>query len=152
MKALMELVEEGLLLEEAKLITCIVPKEKAPEVGALLEQPRFREINFHHARGVGRFTPLARRGLGEQSEKLVVQLTVSAADADSVFEALFFDLEINRPHGGIIYMGSVPLTSVSPASAAARAQSDVEFAISQPCRSSPCQERESGSDATPRVS
>ncbi len=93
----------------AKLITCILPKGRAHALQKVLVEERgIHEVNFHHARGLGRFSPLSARGIGEQQEKEILEVTVSEADADELFEFMFFRGEIDEPHGGIIYMTSVP--------------------------------------------
>ncbi|MNC87934.1 hypothetical protein D3C83_37110 [compost metagenome] len=62
------------------------------------------EASMNTARGMGKLTPLAHRGVGEQAEKDVVNVIVSAAEADEVFAYLFEIARIDRPHGGLIYM------------------------------------------------
>ena len=57
-----------------KLITCIMPCGRAlPVLEALKEQLGIL-ANIHHARGTGRMTPLAWRGVGETAEKDIVFL------------------------------------------------------------------------------
>ncbi len=97
------------LCTDAKLITCILPKGQAyPMQKMLAEKKGIRSVNFHRARGVGRFSPLTARGIGEQQEKEILELTVPADIADELFEYIFFEGEMNHAHGGIIYMVSVP--------------------------------------------
>ncbi|MBT8447878.1 MAG: hypothetical protein KJO38_12055 [Gammaproteobacteria bacterium] len=88
-----------------KLITCILPKGIAPELLlALKEELDLASINIHTARGIGKITPLADRGIGEQAEKEVLTVVVTAAQADEVFEFIYDEARIDRPHGGIIFM------------------------------------------------
>lgn len=87
-----------------KLITCIVPHGRAlPVLEALKEELGIFATHIHHARGVGRMTPLAWRGVGEASEKDVMSVIVPAARAEEVFGFIFEKAVIDRPHGGIIY-------------------------------------------------
>ena len=93
----------------AKLITCILPRGRAHSLQqALIDEKGIHEVNFHHARGLGRFSPLSARGIGEQQEKEILEVTVSESDADQLFEFMFFRGEIDEPHGGIIYMTTLP--------------------------------------------
>ena len=88
-----------------KLITCILPKGVAPDVlETLKERWNIVSANINSARGIGKITPLKYRGVGDQAEKEVLGVTVDAAHADEVFDFIYFEADINRPHGGLIYM------------------------------------------------
>lgn len=94
-----------LVIENARLITCILPKGKAqPLQEALVSEKGLHTTNFHRGRGVGRFSPLSARGIGEQQEKEILEINVPAHQADELFEFMFFAGEMDRPHGGIIFM------------------------------------------------
>lgn len=96
----------------AKLITCILPKGKAREIEqGLIEDHGIYSSNFHYARGVGRMSPLSARGIGEQQEKEVLEISVPAELADELFRYIFYRGEMDRPHGGIIFM--TPLAEAS---------------------------------------
>ena len=60
-------------------------------------------VNVNYARGLGRITPLRHRGLGETTEKAVVTVLVEEERADEVFEFIFYEAEINQPHGGLMF-------------------------------------------------
>ncbi len=93
------------VIADARLITCILPKGRARLIQEMLaETYDLHGANFHGARGVGRFSPLSTRGIGGQQEKEVLEVCVSAEQADEVFEKMFFAGEMDQPHGGIIYM------------------------------------------------
>lgn len=93
------------IIEHAKLITCIVPKGKGEIIQrALVEEKGMHSGNFHRGRGVGRLSPLSKRGIGEQQEKELFEINVPAESADELFEFMFFKGEMDRPHGGIIFM------------------------------------------------
>lgn len=99
-------------MNKPKLITCVIAKGKAAALqSALIEEKGIHSANIHHGRGVGRFAPLAERGVGEQGEKEIVEISVDGAIADEIFEFLFFAAEINQPHGGVIYMTSLHTSS-----------------------------------------
>ncbi len=92
------------VLKAEKLITCILPHGRAlPVLGALKEELGILTATMHHARGTGRMTPLAWRGVGEAAEKDVISVTVPASRADEVFSFIFERAGVDRPHGGILY-------------------------------------------------
>ena len=96
-------------LINAKLITCILPKGRAQGLKQeMMEEKEVHIVKFDRARGVGRFSPITARGIGEQQEKEILEATVAEEDADELFEYMFFKGEMNQPHGGIIYMTSLP--------------------------------------------
>ncbi len=86
-----------------KLITCIMPCGRAPPVLEALKEQLGILANIHHARGTGRMTPLAWRGVGEAAEKDVMSVIVAASRAEEVFGFIYEHGGINRPHGGILY-------------------------------------------------
>ena len=89
----------------AKLITCVLPKGKALHLQAgLIDEKNIHTAIIHHGRGVGRFAPLAERGIGEQREKEIVDIVVTPDEADDIFEYVFYRAGLNEPHGGIVYM------------------------------------------------
>lgn len=88
----------------SKLITCILPNGSGrPVLNALKQEHAIVSANINHARGSGRLTPLAYRGVGEQTEKEVLTVVVDADLADAVFEFIFYEARINRPHGGLMF-------------------------------------------------
>ena len=92
-------------IPRSKLITAILPKGIALAVIEKLKtEKQLTTANFNYARGTGRLTPVKYRGVGEQSEKEVLNIVVSAKQADEIFEYVYHEADINRPHGGIIYI------------------------------------------------
>ena len=88
-----------------KLITCILPKGRALSVlESVKDRFELTAANINSARGIGKITPLKYRGLGDQAEKEILTVLVDAARADDVFEFIYFDADINRPHGGLMTM------------------------------------------------
>ena len=88
-----------------KQITAILPKGRAKAlIDSLVHEHGVERVNVHHARGMGKLTPLRHRGVGETTEKEIVTVIASAESADALFESIFFSAEINRPHGGLIFM------------------------------------------------
>jgi len=101
-----------MFIDNQKLITCILPKGICINViKSLKEEKGVITANINTARGLGKLTPLAYRGVGEQSEKEILTVAVASEIADEVFEYIYDEARIDRPHGGLIYMSS--LDSVS---------------------------------------
>jgi len=99
-------------LSNAKLITAILPKGKGvPLQKSLIEEKGIHSAVIHHARGVGRFSSIQNRGLGGQQEREILDVTISADEAEEIFEYMFFTGELNHPHGGILFMTSIPATT-----------------------------------------
>ena len=87
-----------------KLITCIMPHGHArPVLEALKQERGILATTIHHARGTGRMTPLAWRGVGEVAEKDVMSVIVPASRAEEVFGFIYEHGGLNQPHGGILY-------------------------------------------------
>jgi len=98
-----------------KRITCIVPEANATRgAAALRETYGLQTINHHFARGIGKSSPLIKRGIGEKTEKVVLSLIVESKIADEVFEFLFHATEIDRPRGGLIFMHAVHSLAFEP--------------------------------------
>ena len=88
-----------------KLITCILPKGVAtPILRRLKEEKGIVTCNINNARGTGRFTHRRVQRLGVVSEKEILNVVTSAERADEIFEFIFYEADINRPHGGMIFM------------------------------------------------
>jgi hypothetical protein len=87
-----------------KLLCCIVPRGRGLPLLDALGRERGLHAGFVHvARGLGRATPLGRRAIGEAAERDVVTVVVPASQADEVFEFLYFEGGLDRPHGGFLY-------------------------------------------------
>ena len=90
--------------EPNKSITCIVPHGKAlPVLKALHKELGIVTGNIHHARGSGRMTPMAWRGVGETTEKDILNVIVPESRSEEIFTFIYEQAGINQPHGGIIY-------------------------------------------------
>jgi hypothetical protein len=101
-----------MLVENQKEIFCILPKGVAlGVVKRLKEVHRIMSSNISNARGVGKITPLAYRGIAGQSEKEILSVIVSGNIADELFEFIYHEADINRPHGGIMYMQALQATT-----------------------------------------
>lgn len=88
-----------------KLITCVLPIGVAmPLAHTLREEKAIVTTNVSNARGVGMLTATAHLGLGDQTEKQILTVTVDQDVADEIFEFIYFEAKINQPHGGLMYM------------------------------------------------
>lgn len=95
-----------------KLITAIVPAGKAmPVVERLKTEKGIITANMHRARGVGKLTLGTKRGFGEEQEKSVLTIVVPAESVEEIFEFVFFEAEINHPHGGMLFVSAVHAAS-----------------------------------------
>ncbi|EGV28289.1 hypothetical protein ThidrDRAFT_3918 [Thiorhodococcus drewsii AZ1] len=91
--------------QRQKVITCILPKGRAsPLAKHLACEHGLTTVDVHYARGVGRITPLRHRGIGETSEREILTVAVPADEADTLFAHIYEVAEINRPHGGLMFM------------------------------------------------
>ena len=98
---------------DSKLIACILPKGRARTLHqALIDDHDIHCGTFHYGRGVGRAARISDRGIGEQEEREVFEVVVESAKAEEIFEYLFFQAELDEPHGGMIYMTSLPRSTV----------------------------------------
>ena len=95
-----------------KLITCILPKGKALLLQrALVDEKNIHAGTFHYGRGVGRDFHIKDRGVGEQQEREILEVVVSSEEADELFEFMFFSADIDKAHGGMIYVTSMTRSS-----------------------------------------
>ena len=91
-----------------RLITCFLPVGVAPPVAkALKAEKGLATAHVSFGRGVGKFSQTGKRHLGDQSEKQILRVVVDAADADDVFEFIYHEAGINKPHGGMMLMTRV---------------------------------------------
>ena len=99
-------------LPKGKLITCILPKGLAlPMLKKLKEEKGINRANINSGRGMGKITPLAYRGIGDQAEKEMLNIVVNEEQADDIFNYIYEKADINRPHGGIIYMSQLGMST-----------------------------------------
>ena len=101
-----------MFISNQKLITCILPKGICLDViKSLKGEKGIITANVNTARGLGKLTPLAYRGVGEQTEKEVLTVAVSGEDADEIFGFIYDEVGIEKPHGGLIYMSNLDCAS-----------------------------------------
>ena len=99
-----------------KLITCIAAENKIPDtVQGLFRDFGLRAGVYNFARGFGRSSSEATRGLGQQTEKGVLSVVVQANQVDEIFAYIFDKADVNRPHCGIVYVTAIQQHAGSPA-------------------------------------
>ena len=85
-----------------KLITCLIPNHRSMDaIRMLKEEENIVTANRYSARGGS-----SNSGYEFQSID-VMTVIVESAQADSIFEKLFFFLEINQPGKGLMYQQAV---------------------------------------------
>ncbi len=100
-------------LENTKLITAILPKGRSRALQeALVDEKGIHSGNFHYGRGVGRDSHIRDRGIGEQQEREVFEVVVTPDIAEDVFQFIFERAKMDEPHGGMIYMATLPRSTV----------------------------------------
>jgi nitrogen regulatory protein PII len=91
-----------------KLITCILPIGVAHSVVQTLKnEKQFVTANVSNARGLGKQTDLKHRRLGDQTEKQILTVVVPDDQADEIFEFIYHEAHIDRPHGGLVFMSNL---------------------------------------------
>ncbi len=101
-----------MFIKNQKLITGILPKGICLDViKSLKEEKGVITANVNAARGLGKLTPLAYRGVGEQTEKEILTVAVPSLNADEIFGFIYDEAKVNRPHGGLIYMSNLDCVS-----------------------------------------
>ncbi len=91
--------------ERHRLICCVLPLGVAmPLMATLKREKNIDTANVNNARGVGKLTAAAYRRLGDHTEKQFLTVVVAEDQADALFEFIYHEAKINRPHGGLMYM------------------------------------------------
>jgi len=90
----------------------ILPKGTGREVlQGLRKDHQIKTGNINMARGAGMYNPLDKRGVGEQTEKEMLTVVVSAEQADDVFAYIYDAAKIDEPHHGIIFQSDLMRSS-----------------------------------------
>ena len=99
-------------LGHQKLITTIMPKGTGRKVLiGLRKEHGINTGNINMARGAGMYNPLAKRGIGEQTEKEMLTVVVPAERADEIFDYIYDIADIGEPHHGIIFQSDLVCAS-----------------------------------------
>lgn len=85
-----------------KLITCVMQEKLSLEIVKNLQnEQKILTANTYSARG----STFENEDDAKQMDVLTV--VVDAAKADEVFEYLYFEAKVDRPHGGMIFQESL---------------------------------------------
>lgn len=90
-----------------KMITCIVYRKAGALILDALHKNGYSDAILHNARGTAIGDSGDARGHTREFEKEIITVVVDGAVADDVFSMIFDVADINRTHGGILYMASV---------------------------------------------
>lgn len=94
-----------------KLITCVLYRGGGEKVLKALFEKGILATSHYTARGSSIGDQVQKNGLPKQFEKEVVTVVISASQADEIFEFIYDVADINRPHGGILYMEELKTAS-----------------------------------------
>lgn len=92
---------------EARLITCVLPKGAGKPVLEALHNRGVTTANLCFARGSIIGDPVDKNGLQPQDEKEIVMVITSKKEADEIFAFVAETAQVDRPGGGIVYMGEL---------------------------------------------
>ncbi len=92
-------------LSNTKLITCLLPKDKAIKITRRLkEEKNILTENISHGRGVGVSDSSL---LGAWIEVDILTVVIEESMADEIFEFIFFESEANQSHGGFMFQSNL---------------------------------------------
>ena len=95
-------------MKKSKLITAILPKGVSLNVVSRLKKEKdVRTANFCYARGIGKITAEKARLGGEEREREILSVVVDEERGDEIYEYVYHAADMNKPHGGIMYMRTV---------------------------------------------
>ena len=77
----------------------------------LKEEKNIVTANMNFARGTGKLTPLKYRDNVVEREKEILTVVVDEENGDEIFEYIYDTADINKPHGGVMYMHALASSS-----------------------------------------
>ncbi len=95
---------EIVVLKDVALITCIVQRGQADAIVQAARDAGAQGATVHYARGTGIRERLGVLGVAVEVEKEIIDVMVSAEQADRVFEQMYLAGELDTPGKGIMYM------------------------------------------------
>jgi nitrogen regulatory protein PII len=89
----------------SKMISAILPKGKALNlIERLRREKDVNTANLNRARGTGKMTPIKYRDTVVEKEKEILTIVVEEERSEEIFRFIYEAADINRPHGGLVYM------------------------------------------------
>ncbi len=92
------------VLTDVALITCIVQRGVANKITDAAREAGAEGATVHFAKGMGVRERLGILGLAVEVEKEIVQIMVSTAQVDHVFEKMYLAGELDTPGMGIMFI------------------------------------------------
>ena len=93
------------VLNKSKLISAILPKGVALGVIRKLREEKYiNAANMNYARGNGRLIPIKHGSGVIEPEKEILTVVVEEERGEEIFEYIYLLADINKPHGGLMYM------------------------------------------------
>ena len=93
------------MLKTSKLISAILPKGVALNmIKKLRQEKNLNTATINYARGTGKLARAQNRKHVIAREQEILSVIVDDTISDEIFEYIYQQADINRPHGGLIYM------------------------------------------------
>ncbi len=92
-------------LIKSKLISAILPKGVALNViRKLKEEKNINTVTLNYARGTGKLTAIKYKKSVVQREQEILTVVVEEERSEEIFEYIYEQADVNKPHGGLMYM------------------------------------------------
>jgi nitrogen regulatory protein PII len=92
-------------LIKSKLISAILPKGVALNlIRKLKEEKNINTATLNYARGTGKMMQIKHRTNVVEREQEILTVVVEEDRSEEIFEYIYVEADVNRPHGGLMYM------------------------------------------------
>lgn len=99
-------------LIRSKLISAILPKGIALSlIRKLKEEKNINTVTLNYARGTGKLITIKNRRNVVVREQEILTVVVEEQRSEEIFEYIYEHADINKPHGGLMYMYSLKQSS-----------------------------------------
>ncbi len=99
-------------LIKTKLISAILPKGIALSlIRKLKEEKNINTVTLNYARGTGKLIAIRNRKNVVEREQEILTVIVEEERSEEIFEYLYEQADVNKPHGGLMYMYSLKQSS-----------------------------------------
>jgi len=92
------------VLTNVALITCIVQRGLADDIITAAREAGAQGATVHYAKGMGIRERLGILGVAVEVEKEVINIVVSAEQADKIFEKIYLAGHLDTPGMGLVYI------------------------------------------------